>query len=117
LDDYGGITGKGTASFMKDDGGPSSHRIWKLCPANDPYFIIVSTNGVALDDWDGATGKGAASQAKDDSEFSKNRSWHFIPSYNLKVVLSDFVYEGDVEEILNSHNKVDLMSEHIVDVA
>jgi hypothetical protein len=98
---------------MKDDGGASSSRIWKFCPVDFPYFRIVSNHSVAFDDWGGVdTGKGTLSQMPDDSVTAVNRRWHFIPSYDMNVVLTDFVFLGDTEAILNNNLKVDFMSEY-----
>ena len=32
MDNWGGITGYGSASLMPDDSGPSPNRIWKFIP-------------------------------------------------------------------------------------
>lgn len=52
----------------------------------------------------------------DDSPDSANRIWEFVPSFKLKVVLTDFEYDQNIEEILNAHKRVEFIDEHIIEV-
>jgi hypothetical protein len=81
LDDWDGVTGKGTGTLVHDDAGTTTNRSWQIVPTeNSVYCRIRSAANTVLDDWGGTTGYGTASFVADDLGPTENRTWKLSPA-------------------------------------